>query len=147
MPSYNILIISLSVKIPASRLSSSTTTTPFLLIFINLIEFLKEVLLWTDKFSLIAISFKSSLSTQEHHFKKLINNSHNLIGSIREDLKGAKRKNADLYISKRNFLNRKALVTTVTDDMPIAAAANMGFRRIPKNGNNTPAATGIKTVL
>jgi hypothetical protein len=46
-----------------------------------------------------------------------------------------------------NFLNLKALVTTVTEDIPIAAAANIGLRSIPKKGKSIPAATGIKIVL
>ena len=42
---------------------------------------------------------------------------------------------------------RKQLVTTVTEERPMAAAANIGLSRMPKNGNSTPAATGIRMVL
>jgi hypothetical protein len=44
-------------------------------------------------------------------------------------------------------LNLNAFVTTVTDENPIAAAANIGLRRIPKKGNSTPAATGMRITL
>lgn len=46
-----------------------------------------------------------------------------------------------------NLLRRRALVTTVTDEKPIAPAASMGFSRMPKNGKSTPAATGIRITL
>jgi hypothetical protein len=35
-------------------------------------------------------------------------------------------------------MSLNALVTTVTDDMPITAAANMGLRRILKKGKSIP---------
>jgi hypothetical protein len=53
----------------------------------------------------------------------------------------------DKYQVNLKRFSRRALVTTVTDDIPIAAAANMGFNSIPKNGNNRPAATGIRVIL
>ena len=46
-----------------------------------------------------------------------------------------------------NLLSLKALVTTVTEESPMAAAAKMGLSKIPKNGNRIPAATGINIVL
>ncbi len=47
----------------------------------------------------------------------------------------------------RNRLSRRALLTTVTDDRPMAAAAKIGLNSRPKNGYSTPAATGMSTVL
>ena len=48
-----------------------------------------------------------------------------------------------------NFFQRKrlALVTTVKEDIAIAAPAIMGFNKMPNNGYNKPAATGILIVL
>ena len=46
-----------------------------------------------------------------------------------------------------NLLNLRALVTMVTEESPMAAAAKMGLSRMPKKGKSTPAATGIKMVL
>lgn len=43
--------------------------------------------------------------------------------------------------------NLRALAITDTELKLIAAAAIMGDNNIPKNGNNTPAAMGIPTVL
>jgi hypothetical protein len=39
------------------------------------------------------------------------------------------------------------LLTTETELIAMAAAANTGFKRIPKNGYNTPAAIGIPRLL
>ncbi len=47
----------------------------------------------------------------------------------------------------RNLLSLRALLTTVSDESPMAAAAKMGFSSIPKKGKSTPAATGIRMVL
>src|SRR5262245_25670224 len=47
----------------------------------------------------------------------------------------------------RHPRSRLALVTTDSDEKAIAAAAMIGERRIPKNGYNTPAATGMPTAL
>ena len=42
---------------------------------------------------------------------------------------------------------RRALLTTDTELKLIAAAAIIGFSRMPKNGKSTPAATGTPTLL
>jgi hypothetical protein len=39
------------------------------------------------------------------------------------------------------------LLTTVTDDIPMAAAAKMGLRSMPKKGKRMPAAMGMRMVL
>jgi copper homeostasis protein CutC len=41
----------------------------------------------------------------------------------------------------------RAFETTVTEEKAIAPAAKIGFRRIPKKGKRTPAATGMRIVL
>lgn len=46
-----------------------------------------------------------------------------------------------------NFLNLSELLTTETELNDIAAAANTGFKRIPKKGYKTPAAMGIPITL
>ena len=46
-----------------------------------------------------------------------------------------------------NRLNLNALVTTVTEESAIAAAAKIGLSKMPKNGKRAPAATGIRIVL
>ena len=45
------------------------------------------------------------------------------------------------------LLKRSELLTTETELMAIAAAANTGFRSIPKNGYSIPAAIGIPRLL
>lgn len=50
-------------------------------------------------------------------------------------------------LSSFTWRSRSALPTTDTDDRLIAAAANIGDSRMPKNGNRTPAATGTPTEL
>ena len=45
------------------------------------------------------------------------------------------------------LLKRSELLTTETELMAMAAAANTGFKRIPKNGYRTPAAMGIPKLL
>jgi len=42
---------------------------------------------------------------------------------------------------------RRELLTTETELRAMAAAANSGFRRMPKNGYSAPAATGIPRML
>ena len=44
-------------------------------------------------------------------------------------------------------LRRRALDTTETELRAIAAAANIGFSRMPKDGYSAPAAIGMPTVL
>lgn len=44
-------------------------------------------------------------------------------------------------------LNLKELVTTDTLLKAIASPANAGFKRIPKKGKNTPAASGMPIIL
>ena len=46
-----------------------------------------------------------------------------------------------------NHLNRRLLVTTLTELSAIARAASIGFNRIPNGGYKMPAASGIKTTL
>ena len=46
-----------------------------------------------------------------------------------------------------NRLNLRALLTTVTEERPMAPAAKMGFNKMPKKGNRMPAATGMRMVL
>jgi hypothetical protein len=41
----------------------------------------------------------------------------------------------------------KAFKTTLTDENAMAAAAIEGFNNQPVNGNKTPAATGMPTML
>ncbi len=50
---------------------------------------------------------------------------------------------SDSFIQRR----RLALVTTVTDDIAIAAPANIGLSKMPKTGYNAPAATGMPIEL
>lgn len=45
------------------------------------------------------------------------------------------------------LLNRKAFAITETELKLIARAAIIGDNKIPKNGNNTPAAIGTPNVL
>ena len=45
------------------------------------------------------------------------------------------------------YLSRNALVMTETELKLMAAAAIIGLRRIPKNGNKMPAATGTPIEL
>lgn len=52
---------------------------------------------------------------------------------------------ADVHSLTR--FSRSALPTTLTDDRAIAAAAMIGDSRMPKNGYNTPAATGTPAAL
>ena len=58
---------------------------------------------------------------------------------------------ADLFLSTFNYIltlfKRKEFSTTESEEKAIAAAAKIGFNKIPKNGYKTPAATGIKAVL
>jgi len=64
---------------------------------------------------------------------------------------------SDLYtnrnLSKKNIdynlilFKRKELRTTERELKAMATAAKIGFKRIPKNGYKTPAATGIKAEL
>ena len=42
---------------------------------------------------------------------------------------------------------RRELLTTDTELSAMAAAANCGLRRIPKNGYNAPAAMGMPMML
>jgi len=46
-----------------------------------------------------------------------------------------------------DHLRRSELLTTETELMAIAAAANTGFNRMPKNGYKTPAAMGMPRLL
>jgi len=50
-------------------------------------------------------------------------------------------------LSNRILLSLNAFAITDTELKLIAAAANIGERRIPKTGNNTPAAIGKPRVL
>ena len=43
--------------------------------------------------------------------------------------------------------SRRALLTTVTLESPMAAAARTGFSKMPKKGYRIPAATGMRAVL
>src|SRR5574337_1506437 len=55
---------------------------------------------------------------------------------------------ADAFtIMGRNLRNRRALLTTVTEDSAIAAPARTGLSSTLNNGYRTPAATGIRTTL
>ena len=45
------------------------------------------------------------------------------------------------------FLSLNELLTTETELRAMAAAANTGLSKIPKKGNNTPAARGIPRLL
>jgi len=47
------------------------------------------------------------------------------------------------FASDHNLLKRSELLTTETELKAMAAAAKIGFRRIPKKGYNMPAAMGI----
>jgi len=44
-------------------------------------------------------------------------------------------------------LSLRAFVTTVTEENPMAAAANIGLRSMPKKGKSAPAATGMRITL
>lgn len=53
------------------------------------------------------------------------------------------------YASADSFFRRRrlALLTTVTEDIAMAAPAKAGFSSQPKIGNKTPAASGIPMLL
>jgi len=52
-----------------------------------------------------------------------------------------------LLLFTHNLLSLSELLTTETELMAMAPAANTGFKRIPKNGYNIPAAMGIPRLL